>query len=582
MDTFVNLLSLLGALALFLYGMKIMSEGLEKFAGNKLRAILAAMTRNRLMGVLTGILVTALIQSSSATTVMVVSFVNAGLMNLVQAIGVIMGANIGTTVTAWIISAVGFKVNIAAFAIPLLAVGMPLIFSSKSNRKSVGEFVFGFSFLFMGLSFLQTAANDLNIGSMVATMLASISSDSFWVILLFVLVGALVTMVVQASAATMAITLMLFDMQIPGFGFEQAAALAMGQNIGTTITAFMASLTANTQARRAALAHMFFNVFGVVVVLLMFYPACNAVSWFVTDVMGTTGNDLFKLSAFHTAFNIFNTLLLIGFVRQIEKLVCWVLPLREEQNEEHRLRFISAGLLSTAELSILEAQKEVRHMAEVCQRMLGMVRELLEIHALEGTDRSDTSARESEFVKVFSRIERYESITDRMEVEIADYLHKVSEGRLSAASKAQIQKMLTQISELESVGDSCYNLGRTLNRKLKHQAEPYTPEQHQHLLDMLSLNDEAMAEMIRIVSLEEDSITNLANARMLESAINNFRKQLKGQNFSDVDAGTYNYQLGVYYMDFISECEKLGDYLMNVDQAGLNKNNDYEDKPVRR
>ena len=568
METLVNLFSLLGALALFLYGMKIMSEGLEKFAGNKLRAILAAMTRNRLMGVLTGIVVTALIQSSSATTVMVVSFVNAGLMNLVQAIGVIMGANIGTTVTAWIISAVGFKVNIAAFAIPLLAVGMPLIFSGKSNRKSVGEFVFGFSFLFMGLSFLQTAANDLNIGGMVASMLAAISSDSFWVILLFVLVGAIVTMIVQASAATMAITLMLFDMQIPGFGFEQAAALAMGQNIGTTITAFMASLTANTQARRAALAHMFFNVFGVVVVLLMFYPACNAVSWFVTDVLGSTGNDLFKLSAFHTAFNIFNTLLLIGFVRQIEQFVCWVLPLREEQNEEHRLRFISAGLLSTAELSILEAQKEVRHMAEVCQRMLGMVRELLEIHALEGTDKSDASAREGEFVKVFSRIERYETITDRMEVEIADYLHKVSEGRLSAASKAQIQKMLTQISELESVGDSCYNLGRTLNRKLKHQAEPYTPEQHEHLLTKLNLNDQAMEEMINIVSQDEDSSVNIDKARTLEAEINNYRKQLKRRNFNDVDAGVYHYQLGVYYMDFISECEKLGDYLMNVDQAG--------------
>ena len=582
MDTLVNLLSLLGSLALFLYGMKIMSEGLEKFAGNKLRSILAAMTRNRMMGVLTGILVTALIQSSSATTVMVVSFVNAGLMNLAQSIGVIMGANIGTTVTAWIISAVGFKVNIAAFAIPLLAIGMPLIFSSKSSRKSVGEFIFGFSFLFMGLSFLQSTANDLNIGTLVANMLASVSSGSFWVVLLFVLVGAIVTMIVQASAATMAITLMLFDMQIPGFGFEQAAALAMGQNIGTTITAFMASLTANTQARRAALAHMFFNVFGVVVVLLIFYPACDAVSWFVTDVLGSTGNDLFKLSAFHTAFNIFNTLLLIGFVHQIERLVCWVLPLREEQSEEHRLRFISAGLLSTAELSILQAQKEVHHMAEVCQRMLGMVRELLGIHALEGTNRSDTSARESEFVKVFSRIERYEAITDRMEVEIADYLHKVSEGRLSAESKAQIQKMLTQISELESVGDSCYNLGRTLNRKLKHQAEPYTAEQHQHLLTMLSLNDQAMAEMIRIVSQTEDSPVNLSHAQSLEAEINNFRKQLKGRNFTDVETGTYNYQLGVYYMDFVSECEKLGDYLMNVDQAGLNKNNDYEDKSLKR
>lgn len=311
MDLIINIFSLVGSLALFLFGMKTMSEGLEKFAGDRLRSILSAMTHNRVMGVFTGIIVTALIQSSSATTVMVVSFVNAGLMTLAQSIGVIMGANIGTTVTAWIISAIGFKVNIAAFAIPLLAVGMPLIFSNKSKRKSIGEFVFGFSFLFMGLSFLQEAATAMNIGDIVAGMLANVSQNSFFTIILFVLVGAVVTMIVQASAATMAITLMLFGMNIPGFGFEQAAALAMGQNIGTTITAFIASLTANTQARRAALAHMFFNVFGVVVVLMVFYPACNAVSWFVDNCMGG-GNDLYKLSAFHTAFNVVNTLLLIG------------------------------------------------------------------------------------------------------------------------------------------------------------------------------------------------------------------------------------------------------------------------------
>ena len=326
MDALINVFSLLGSLALFLYGMKIMSEGLEKFAGERLRAILAAMTKNRVMGVFTGIFITALIQSSSATTVMVVSFVNAGLMSLVQSIGVIMGANIGTTVTAWIISAIGFKVNIAAFAIPLLAIGMPLIFSGNSKRKSIGEFVFGFSFLFMGLSFLQNSATELNMGEMVASMLATLPVDSFGTILLFVLVGAVVTMIVQASAATMAITLMLFDMHIPGFGFEQAAALAMGQNIGTTITAFMASLTANTQARRAALAHMFFNVFGVVAVLLVFYPACDAVRWFVTDVLHIKSNDLFLLSAFHTAFNVLNTLILIWFVKQIERFVCRVLP----------------------------------------------------------------------------------------------------------------------------------------------------------------------------------------------------------------------------------------------------------------
>ena len=336
MELIINIFSLVGSLALFLYGMKTMSEGLEKFAGDRLRSILAAMTKNRVMGVLTGILITALIQSSSATTVMVVSFVNAGLMTLAQSIGVIMGANIGTTVTAWIISAVGFKVNIAAFAIPLLAIGMPLIFSKKGNHKSIGEFIFGFSFLFMGLSFLQEAATAMNIGDMVAGMLAHVPQDSFFTIILLCVVGALVTMIVQASAATMAITLMLFGMNIPGFGFEQAAALAMGQNIGTTITAFMASLTANTQARRAALAHMFFNVFGVVVFLIVFYPACDAVSWFVDRVMGG-GNELYKLSTFHTAFNVINTLLLIGFVKQIEMFVCRVLPMKA-QDEDYRLR----------------------------------------------------------------------------------------------------------------------------------------------------------------------------------------------------------------------------------------------------
>lgn len=367
-----TLLSLLGSLGLFLFGMKTMSEGLEKFAGDRLRSILAAMTKNRFMGVLTGIIVTALIQSSSATTVMVVSFVNAGLMNLAQAIGVIMGANVGTTVTAWIISAIGFKVNIAALALPLLAFGIPLIFSNKNKRKSVGEFIFGFAFLFMGLSFLQQTANDLDIGSMVATMLAKVADGGFLTIILFVIVGALVTMLVQASAATMAITLMLFDMHIPGFGLEQAAALAMGQNIGTTITALMASMTAGTQARRAALAHMFFNVFGVVVVLLMFYPFCNVVSWFVEDVMMAGSNDLFKLSMFHTAFNIFNTILLIGFVKQIENFVCRVLPLKEDV-EEYGLKYISGGLFSTAELSMLQARKEIVHFAERCQKSFNYV-----------------------------------------------------------------------------------------------------------------------------------------------------------------------------------------------------------------
>ena len=563
MELIINIFSLVGSLALFLFGMKTMSEGLEKFAGDRLRSILAAMTKNRVMGVLTGILITALIQSSSATTVMVVSFVNAGLMTLGQSIGVIMGANIGTTVTAWIISAVGFKVNIAAFAIPLLAIGMPLIFSNKGNRKSIGEFVFGFSFLFMGLAFLQEAATAMNIGDMVASMLSHVPQDSFLTILLFVIVGALVTMIVQASAATMAITLMLFGMNIPGFGFEQAAALAMGQNIGTTITAFMASLTANTQARRAALAHMFFNVFGVVAFLIVFYPACDAVSWFVDSIMGG-GNDLFKLSAFHTAFNIINTLLLIGFVRQIEMLVCRVLPMKA-QEEDYRLRFISGGLLSTAELSIMEAQKEIHHFAERCQRMFTFVPELMQIQD------------ETEFNKLFSRIGKYENITDSMEMEIAAYLNKVSEGRLSDASKSQIQKMLRQITELESIGDSVYNLGRTLNRHRMHCQDDFTPEQTQHMQTMLQLVEGSLDEMMKRIDLTAPRI-NITKSINIEHEINNYRKQLRNQNLHDVNAGLYSYQLGVFYVDFISECERLADYVMNVVQAGKGLSNDFEDR----
>ena len=564
MELIINIFSLVGSLALFLFGMKTMSEGLEKFAGDRLRSILAAMTKNRVMGVLTGILITALIQSSSATTVMVVSFVNAGLMTLGQSIGVIMGANIGTTVTAWIISAVGFKVNIAAFAIPLLAIGMPLIFSNKGNRKSIGEFIFGFSFLFMGLAFLQEAATAMNIGDMVASMLSHVPQDSFLTILLFVIVGALVTMIVQASAATMAITLMLFGMNIPGFGFEQAAALAMGQNIGTTITAFMASLTANTQARRAALAHMFFNVFGVVAFLIVFYPACDAVSWFVDSIMGG-GNDLFKLSAFHTAFNIINTLLLIGFVRQIEMLVCCVLPMKA-QEEDYRLRFISGGLLSTAELSIMEAQKEIHHFAERCQRMFTFVPELMQIQD------------ETEFNKLFSRIGKYENITDSMEMEIAAYLNKVSEGRLSDASKSQIQKMLRQITELESIGDSVYNLGRTLNRHRMHCQDDFTPEQTQHMQTMLQLVEGSLDEMMKRIDLTAPR-TNITKSINIEHEINNYRKQLRNQNLHDVNAGLYSYQLGVFYVDFISECERLADYVMNVVQAGKGLSNDFEDRP---
>lgn len=554
MTTILNILSLVGSLALFLYGMKIMSEGLEKFAGEKLRAILATMTQNRVMGVLTGILVTALIQSSSATTVMVVSFVNAGLLSLSQSIGVIMGANIGTTVTAWIISAVGFKVNIAAFAIPLLAIGMPLIFSSKSKRKSIGEFIFGFSMLFMGLSYLQTSAQDMGIGTMVANMLAHIPCDSFFAILLFVIVGAIVTMIVQASAATMAITLMLFDMNIPGFGFEQAAALAMGQNIGTTITAFMASLTANTMARRAAMAHMLFNVFGVVFVLIVFYPACHLVDWFVSNVMGVQDNDLYKLSMFHTAFNIVNTLLLIWFVRQIEVIVCKLVP-EKNTDEPEKLQYISSGILSTAELSLLQARKEIILFAQRCQKAFHYV---LDMHTIEKDD---------DFEKIYQKVEKYEKVTDNMEYEIAHYLQKVSEGHLSDESKRQIQRMLREVDDLESIGDCCFNLARTLSRKKNSLKDPFTEEQLKHFQEMEKLVDESLSLMIHTLEAPEGEGHDISKNYKLEKEINNLRSLLKEENIQNISSGLYDYQLGAYYIDFINALEKLADYILNVVQC---------------
>lgn len=554
MTTFINLLSLIGSLGLFLFGMKTMSEGLEKFAGDRLRNILAAMTRNRFMGVLTGITVTALIQSSSATTVMVVSFVNAGLMNLAQAIGVIMGANVGTTVTAWIISIIGFKVNIAAMSLPMLAIGIPLIFSSNSKRKSIGEFVFGFSFLFMGLSFLQQSATDLNIGSMVATMLAHVANGGFFTIILFVVVGALVTMLVQASAATMAITLMLFDMHIPGFGLEQAAALAMGQNIGTTITAVMASVTAGTQARRAALAHMFFNVFGVVVVLVLFYPFCDAVSWFVEDVIGAGNNDLFKLSTFHTAFNIFNTLLLIGFVRQIEQFVCRVLPMKEEK-EDHGLKFISGGLLSTAELSMLQARKEIVLFGECCQKAYNYV---LTMHNIE---------KESDFVSIFDKVKKYETITDNMEYEIAHYLQQVSEGRLSDEAKRQVQRMLREVDDLESIGDCCFNLARTLCRKRENCEEHFTAGQLQQINTMEKLVGQALSFMLDTLRKPEGEGHDISRSYEVENEINTLRQNLRNENIQNIAAGQYDYKLGAFYLDFINGLESLGDYILNVVQS---------------
>ena len=552
--SFYDFLKLIGSLGLFLYGMKIMSEGLQKVAGDRLRSILTAMTTNRVTGVLTGVLITALIQSSSATTVMVVSFVNAGLLTLAESISVIMGANIGTTVTAWIISIFGFKVDMAAFALPLLAIALPLIFSGKSNRKSIGEFIFGFSFLFMGLSYLKANAPDLNANPEMLAFVQNYTDMGFFSILLFLFIGTILTMIVQASAATMAITLI---MCANGWiSLELGAALVLGENIGTTITANLAALTANTQAKRAALAHFVFNVFGVIWVLIIFHPFMELVNWVVDTFFQSNNPEVaisYKLSAFHSVFNICNVCILIWGVKLIERTVCALIHPKEE-DEEPRLRFITGGMLSTAELSILQARKEIHLFAERTHRMFGMVQDLMH------TEKDD------DFNKLFSRVEKYENISDNMELEIANYLNQVSEGRLSSESKLQIRAMLREVTEIESIGDSCYNLARTINRK-RQTNQDFTEKQYEHIHFMMKLTDDALAQMIVVVEKPEHQSIDINKSFNIENEINNYRNQLKNQNILDVNNKEYDYQMGVYYMDIIAECEKLGDYVVNVVEA---------------
>ena len=531
--SFYDFLKLIGSLGLFLYGMKIMSEGLQKVAGDRLRSILTAMTTNRVTGVLTGVLITALIQSSSATTVMVVSFVNAGLLTLAESISVIMGANIGTTVTAWIISIFGFKVDMAAFALPLLAIALPLI---------------------LGLSYLKANAPDLNANPEMLAFVQNYTDMGFFSILLFLFIGTILTMIVQASAATMAITLI---MCANGWiSLELGAALVLGENIGTTITANLAALTANTQAKRAALAHFVFNVFGVIWVLIIFHPFMQLVNWVVDTFFQTSNPEVaisYKLSAFHSIFNICNVCILIWGVKLIERTVCALIHPKEE-DEEPRLRFITGGMLSTAELSILQARKEIHLFAERTHRMFGMVQDLLH------TEKDD------DFNKLFSRIEKYENISDNMELEIANYLNQVSEGRLSSESKLQIRAMLREVTEIESIGDSCYNLARTINRK-RQTNQDFTEKQYEHIHFMMKLTNDALAQMIVVVEKPEHQSIDINKSFNIENEINNYRNQLKNQNILDVNNKEYDYQMGVYYMDIIAECEKLGDYIVNVVEA---------------
>ena len=553
----------IGSLALLMFGMKSMSDSLQKMAGPQLRHVLGTMTTNRFTGILTGTFITAAVQSSTATTVMTVSFVNAGLLTLAQAISVIMGANIGTTLTAWIMSA-GFSFNITDFVWPAFVIAIILIYSKK--RKIIGDFIFGISFMFLGLGTLRQTGIDMDLAHQqsVLDFFSIFDPNSFLTTIVFLLIGSVLTMCVQSSAAIMAITMILCSTGV--LPIYQGIALVMGENIGTTVTSNIAAWTANTQARRAALAHMFFNVFGVLWVLCIFKPFINMVCGFVGYDENLTKADptffqnatklSFVLAAFHTTFNVANTLILVGFIPQIEKFVCKIIkPKKNADEDDFRLRFIQSGIMKTPEISVLEAEKEIQAFAERIQRMFGMVRELL-----GETDKD-------KFVKLFTRIEKYEGISDNMEIEIANYLGNVSDSHLSDETKAKIRAMMREISEIESIGDSCYNLARCINRKLNGK-EDFTESQYNHIHQMFELTDEALTQMN--VSLVSHKIDVDANRSFnIENEINNYRSQLRSQNINDVDNHVYTYAIGTMYMDIIQECEKLGDYVVNVVEARM-------------
>ncbi len=552
------ILKLVGSLALLMYGMKSMSESLQKMAGSQLRHVLQAMTKNRFTGMLTGAFVTASVQSSTATTVMTVSFVNAGLLTLAQAISIIMGANIGTTFTAWIMSA-GFSFNITDFVWPAFFIAIILIYSKR--RKSVGDFLFGVSFLLLGLGTLKATGTDMHLEEIPAVIHFFESfEDNYFSYIIFLIIGGIMTVCVQSSAAVMAITMALCSTGV--MPIYLGIALVMGENIGTTVTSNVAALTANIQARRAAFAHMFFNIFGVLWALCIFRIFINFVCGVVGfPTEGATAADAkllpTVLATFHTTFNVINTAILIWFIPYIEQIVCRVITKTKgkDDEEEFRLRFISSGFMQTPELSVLEAEKEIRSFSSHTQKMFHLVWELL------------SEKNKTDFVKKYSRIEKYEAITDNIELEIGHYLNEVSSERLSDATKAKIRAMLREISEIESIGDSCYNIARSLNRKISGK-EDFTEEQYSHITQMMGLADQSLTEMNTLMTGYRETL-DINKVFNIETEINNFRNQLKSQNITDIDEQKYTYAIGTIYMDIISECEKLGDYVVNVAEARM-------------
>lgn len=552
---------IIGSLALLIYGMKVMSEALQKMAGSQLRHILGAMTTNRFTGMLTGTFITCAVQSSSATTVMTVSFVNAGLLTLAQAISVIMGANIGTTLTAWIMS-LGYSVDLTSFVFPAFLVGIILIYSRK--MRYIGDFLFGLAFMFFSLVLLSVAGKDLQLENnpQIIEFFKSFDVNSYFTILSFLLIGTVITCIVQSSAAVMAITILLCSTGV--LPIYLGIALVMGENIGTTATANLAALGANTQARRTALAHLVFNVIGVIWVLCIFYPFVNAVCGIVNyhpEKHILTQQQLaiklpIVLAAFHTSFNVLNTAVLIWFIPQIERLVCSIIkPSRNDEEEDFRLRFIQVGIMKTPELSVLEAHKEIQSFAERIQRMFNMVRELLGVQ------------EESKFEKLFARIEKYEGISDNMEIEIANYLDQIGSAHLSDDTKIKIRAMLREITEIESIGDSCYNIARSLKRK-RSGKEEFTEKQYEQMHQMFELTDDALTQMNIMLSGRKSNL-NVNRSFNIETEINNYRNQLKTKNINDVNSHLYTYTIGTIYMDIIQECEKLGDYVVNVVEARM-------------
>lgn len=593
--SFLDFLGLLGSVGLFLYGMKVMSEGLQKAAGDRLRNILSAMTRNRFTGTLTGFLITALIQSSSASTVMVVSFVNAGLMTLAQSMAVIMGANVGTTFTAWVIALFGFKVNISAFVLPLIGLSIPLLFTKSSRNKSIGEFLIGFAFLFMGLDMISKYVPDLQSNPEMFAFLQHYSSMGFGSVLIFMFVGLVVTMVIQSSAATFAITLIMCSKG--WIDFDLSCALILGSNIGTTVTPLLASMSGNVAAKRTAMGHLLFNLLGCVWVLCVFYPFVNLNVW-ITEELGQgdptqlasyvnhiekTQPDVYDhlfdnslpqgheviakvselqqsvsigLSVFHTVFNLINLAIMIWFTNLYVKIVCKLVPAKHKEDEEFQLKFISGGLVSATELNITQAEKEIAVFGERVGRMLDMAKDL--VH---------TKRDSEEFSTLYSRLEKYEDISDRMEIEIAHFLNRVAEGRLSNEGKHKIAGMLRMVSEIESIADCCMGDGKILVRK-NQSGVKFNEEIYDNIDAMFAHVKGAMNSMLALLgNMEHASEHEIIKSYNKEREINNFRNQLRTGNIANINDKHYEYQAGIYYMDLVANLEKTGDYIINVVDA---------------